>query len=130
MPSERLSNLKSHSDTEWRATDEDLWQHREYKHFVAAYEDFMEKGGDADAWLFRYSSDHDISYQELAREHHGYSQFRAFRQQQAYGCDVERCNFYEETPFRPDWLLSDLIRILHPEFPGLPPLRYYKPLSD
>ena len=93
------------------------------------FEAVLERGGEADVWLFRYSGDHDITYQELAREHHGYSQFRAFRQQQAYGCDVERCNFYEETPFRPDWLLGDLIRILHPELPGLPPLRYYKPLS-
>ena len=93
------------------------------------FEAVLERGGEADVWLFRYSGDHDITYQELAREHHGYSQFRAFRQQQAYGCDVERSNFYEETPFRPDWLLGDLIHILHPELPGLPPLRYYKPLS-
>ena len=94
------------------------------------FEAVLERGGEADVWFFRYSGDHDITYQELAREHHGYDQFRAFRQHQAYGCNVERSNFYEETPFRPDWLLSDLIRILHPDLPNLPPLRYYKPLTD
>ena len=47
---ERLSMLKSQADTEWRATDEDLWQHREYKRFVAAYEDFMDKTQAACPW--------------------------------------------------------------------------------
>ena len=89
------------------------------------FEAVLEKAGEADVWLFRYSSDHDITYQELLGEHHGYNQFRAFRRQQVYGCDVERSQFYEESPFRPDWLLNDFIRILHPELEGLVPSRYY-----
>ena len=92
------------------------------------FEAVMEKANYADVWLFRYSSDHDITYDELRSEHHGYDQFRAFRQKQVYGCDVERSPFYEESPFHPDWLLSDFIRILHPDIEGLPPLRYYKKL--
>ena len=94
------------------------------------FEAVLEKAGEADIWLFRYSSDHDISYQELLSEHHGYNQFRAFRHKQVYGCDVERSLFYEESPFRPDWLLNDFIRIFHPEQEGLGPLRYYKPLRE
>ena len=94
------------------------------------FEAVLEKAGEADIWLFRYSSDHDISYQELLSEHHGYNQFRAFRHKQVYGCDVERSLFYEESPFRPDWLLNDFIRIFHPEQEGLDPLRYYKPLRE
>ena len=92
------------------------------------FEAVLEKAGEADVWLFRYSSDHDITYAELSAEHHGYDQFRAFRQKNVYGCDVERSPFYEESPFRPDWLLNDFIRILHPEIEGLAPLRYYKKL--
>ena len=94
------------------------------------FEAVLEKAGEADIWLFRYSSDHDISYQELLTEHHGYKQFSAFRNKQVYGCNVERSLFYEESPFRPDWLLNDFIRILHPEQDGLDPLRYYKPLRE
>ena len=94
------------------------------------FEAVLEKAGEADIWLFRYSSDHDISYQELLSEHHGYNQFKAFRDKQVYGCDVERSLFYEESPFRPDWLLNDFIRIFHPEQEGLGPLRYYKPLRE
>ena len=67
------------------------------------FEAVLEKAGEADVWLFRYSSDHDITYAELSAEHHGYDQFRAFRQKNVYGCDVERSPFYEESPFRPDW---------------------------
>ena len=92
------------------------------------FESVLEKAGDADIWLFRYSSDHDITYDELRAEHHGYDQFKAFREHQVYGCNVELSPFYEETPFRPDWLLNDFIRILHPELDNLAPLRYYKPL--
>ena len=90
------------------------------------FEAVLEKAGEADVWLFRYSSDHDITPDELLSEHHGYEQFKAFRSGEIYGCDVERSLFYEESPFRPDWLLGDYIHILHPDIPDLPPLRYYK----
>lgn len=89
------------------------------------FEAVLERAGEADIWLLRYSADHDITYGELAAEHHGYPQFKAFRNQAAYGCNVERSLFYEESPFRPDWLLSDFIQILHPDITNLPPLRYY-----
>ena len=92
------------------------------------FEAVLEKAGETDAWLFRYSSDHDITYAELLGEHHGYSQFKAYREHKAYGCNVELSLFYEESPFRPDWLLSDFIQMLHPDLPGLAPLRYYKRL--
>ena len=92
------------------------------------FEAVLEKAGEADFWLFRYSSDHDITYDELLSEHHGYNQFKAFRNQQVYGCNVELSPFYEETPFHPDWLLNDFIRILHPELENPAPLRYYKKL--
>ena len=90
------------------------------------FEAVLEKAGEADVWLFRYSSDHDITPDELLSEHHGYEQFKAFRSGEIYGCDVERSLFYEESPFRPDWLLGDYIHILHPDIPNLPPLRYYQ----
>ena len=90
------------------------------------FEAVLEKAQDADIWLFRYSADHDITYQELLGEHHGYNQFKAFKNRRAFGCNVELSPFYEESPFRPDWLLADFIHILHPEIDSLPPLRYYK----
>ena len=89
------------------------------------FEAVLEKAGEADVWLFRYSSDHDITPAELLSEHHGYDQFKAFRSGEIYGCDVERSLFYEESPFRPDWLLADFIHILHPDITNQQSLRYY-----
>lgn len=94
------------------------------------FETVLERAGESDVWLFRFSSDHSISYRELLAEHHGYSQFRAFRSREAYGCNVELSQFYEESPFRPDYLLGDFIKILHPDIPNLPPLRYYHKLDE
>jgi len=45
----RLRSLKENFETEWRVTDDDLWQHREYELFRDTYESFMEKT-DGIAW--------------------------------------------------------------------------------
>ena len=47
---ERLESLTESADTEWRVTRDDLWQHREYKQFLKAYDEFMEKTGDTVKW--------------------------------------------------------------------------------
>ena len=94
------------------------------------FETVLEKGGEADVWLYRYSSDHETDYRELLSEHRGYDQLKACRDGEVYACNVEQTLFYEETPFRPDFLLSDFIRILHPELTSLPPLRDYTKLKE
>lgn len=93
------------------------------------FETVLEKAGNSDIWMFRYDSDHDITYKELLSEYHGYSQIRAFQERRCYGCNVQLTRFYEESPFRPDYLLSDFIQIAHPEISGLGGLRYFKKLS-
>ncbi len=47
---ERLRSLSEHSETSWRVTEEDLWQHREYDRFLEAYDSFMEKTGGCITW--------------------------------------------------------------------------------
>jgi len=93
------------------------------------FETVLEQAGDAQVWLYRYSSDHQQTARELATEHHGYRQLQAFAGGQVYGCNVEQSLFYEETPFRPDWLLSDFIHIMHPGMSDSVPLRYYVKLQ-
>ena len=46
----RLAELMENPDTEWRVTQEDLWQQREYKRFQAGYEQFMEETREAAPW--------------------------------------------------------------------------------
>ena len=46
----RIRRLKESFETEWRVTEDDLWQHREYKTFRETYEDFMEQTGELIHW--------------------------------------------------------------------------------
>lgn len=95
-----------------------------------SFETVLEQAGESDLWLFRYNSPYPITYSQLLSEYHGYSQMAAFRNRKCYGCNVETSLFYEETPFRPDYHLSDLIRITHPNMDNLAPLRYYKAVDE
>lgn len=94
------------------------------------FENVLEQGGESDVWMFRYSSDRDIDYRTLLSEHHGYDQLNAYHHREVYGCNVEQSLFYEQTPFRPDWLLSDFISILHPGIAGSYPLRYFQKVHE
>ena len=89
------------------------------------FETVLEKAGEAQVWMFRYDSEHPITSDQLLEEKEGYSQFRAFQTGDMYGCNVATSLFYEESPFRPDWLLNDFIQILHPETSMSETLRYY-----
>lgn len=42
----RIAQLREDIDTEWRVTQDDLWQQKEYNRFRRAYEDFMEETGE------------------------------------------------------------------------------------
>jgi AMP-polyphosphate phosphotransferase len=46
----RIAALRENVDTEWRVTDDDLWQNREYKSFRRAYEKFMEDTSEYTPW--------------------------------------------------------------------------------
>ena len=46
----RLAALKENYETEWRVTEDDLWQHREYDTFLETYDAFMERTNDPIKW--------------------------------------------------------------------------------
>ena len=95
-----------------------------------SFESVLDQARDADVWLIKYNNDRDLTYSSLQADYAGYAEFEAFRQRNIYGCNTMRVNFYEETPFHPDYLLSDLIQILHPELGGLGGLRYFCKLKE
>ena len=47
---ERLAALRDNHETEWRVTENDLWQHQEYHLFRDTYEEFMEETGKLLPW--------------------------------------------------------------------------------
>lgn len=95
-----------------------------------SFEAVFDRAHDADVWLIKYNRQADWSYADLRADYAGYAEFKAFKQRNIYGCNTARVNFYEETPFHPDYLLSDLIQILHPELGGLGGLRYFCKLKE
>ena len=47
---ERLYRLAEDPKTEWRVEHDDLMQHKEYRRFMEAYDDFIEKTGNSISW--------------------------------------------------------------------------------
>lgn len=94
-----------------------------------AFESVFDRAGEADVWLFKYNRAQNMTYGDLRSDYVGYTAFKAYKQRNIYACNTGEVPFYEETPFHPDLLLADLIRILHP---GLlsGSLRYYKKLEE
>lgn len=95
-----------------------------------SFEMVFDKAGDADVWTIKYNRDRDITYADLEADYVGYTGFKAFKEHNVYGCNTAKVPFYEETPFRPDLLLADLIQILHPEIGDLGGLRYFCKLNN
>ena len=94
------------------------------------FEVIFEKGQHTDFWLIRYNQPVDKTYGELEKEFAPYAGFRPFKERNIYGCNTNRVPFYEETPFHPDWLLKDLIKIFHPSLLEGYELRYYNKLAE
>ena len=94
------------------------------------FETVLEEASESEVWLFRYDNTTNMTLRQLRAEYNGYQEFRPFQTGKVYGCNVRTTRFYEESPFRPDWLLSDFIHILHPDMPMKTPLRYYQQIAQ
>lgn len=91
-------------------------------------EKVIERAGDADVWLVKYNGPQPLSRTTLLQESHSYTALKAFRTGNVYACDCLATHYFEETPFRPDYLLSDFLLIAHGN-PSASLLRYYKRLA-
>ena len=94
-----------------------------------SFETVLSKSGNADVWLMNTSSSQPFTYESLAAEHHGYTQFKAFRERNIYFINTLQVPYFEEVSFRPDLLLRDYITMLHPN-PQHPPLRYFQKMHS
>ena len=93
-------------------------------------EKVLAEADNADIWLLRYNQKTDKTLSELSRDAAVNSQFKAFKLQNVYGCNTSYIPFFDETPFRPDLLLEELVRIINPGLlPDTTQLRYFKKLE-
>ena len=91
-------------------------------------EKVLEEARSADIWLIKYNAPTPLTYSQMLGENKGYAMIKAFKTRRVYGCNAAIKPIFEETPFRPDWLLQELVRIAHPSkqpFVG----RYFEPLN-
>jgi len=82
-----------------------------------SFETVLEKGKNADFWIATGSF---TSLSELEKANPHYTQFKAFQNKEIYTFESKigpkgGTIYYEKAPSRPDLVLKDYIKILHPE---------------
>ncbi len=88
-------------------------------------ESVLEKGAQANIWI---GPSYYTSLQQLKEGHSVYSQFDAFKKEKVYSFTNKKGEtggllYFELAPNRPDLVLKDIIKILHPEL--LPEYEFY-----
>ncbi len=88
-------------------------------------ESVLDKGAQADIWI---GPSYYISLQQLKEAHNVYQQFDAFKNDNVYSFANKKGEtggllYFELAPNRPDLVLKDIIKILHPEL--LPEYDFY-----
>ncbi|MBQ8050476.1 MAG: ABC transporter substrate-binding protein [Bacteroidaceae bacterium] len=78
-------------------------------------ETVFERGQRADIWLIKYNQSSPLTLRQLTSDYPPFAHFRSVGSGGVYGCNQATSRFYEETPYHPDRLLADLVRIIHPE---------------
>ena len=96
---ERLQALVDNPETEWRVTEEDLWQHREYKRFMEAYDDFMEKTDEILPWHILDGSRRKTAVRDA---------MKLLAQKIQYGLDNGR---YVGDPFEEEFPLKEMPKL-------------------
>jgi len=109
-----------------------LWSNTEETGSIGlSLESVLEKAQDAEYW-FNPSS--QTTYMELNEANARHQQFEAFKNKKVYSNAIEKGEtgglvFYELAPHRPDIVLKDFIKILHPELLPEHQLQFIKPLQ-
>ncbi|KEZ93297.1 ABC transporter substrate-binding protein [Nonlabens ulvanivorans] len=86
----------------------------------------------ADIWI---APGQYTSYRAMEKDNSAYSQFDAFKNRQVYTFALNvgargGVTYYEEASTRPDLVLKDLVKILHPNSLPQHQLYFFKPLND
>ena len=93
-------------------------------------EQVFDKSQHADLWMFKYRQDVPLTYTQLAQEWSNYAEMNAFKQKNIYGCNLAKVTYYEDTPFHPNLLLRDYIKVFHPDvLPDYEP-KYFTKLNE
>ena len=92
------------------------------------FEQVFAKTQKAKVWAFTYNGEKDMTMGDLLKENDRYKALKVVSNGSVYACNASKVPFFEETPFRPDWLLHDFIIMLHSNHFQATQLKYYKKL--
>ncbi len=84
---------------------------------------------DVDVWIIRYQDTEPLTLNRLRKLNPAYSRFKAFKNGNVWVVDTNKVPYFDEAPFRPDFLVEDLINILHPECSKTKRMRYFTKLK-
>lgn len=69
----------------------------------------LAKAQDCDIWLIKYNDPNkDWTIEDLGKQDAMYRHFKAYTENEVYGCNTSTSDFFDVTPFRPDSLLQSL----------------------
>lgn len=109
-----------------------LWSHTEGTGSLSfSFETILETAIDADFWI---GPGQFTSYNQLYESNENYKYFKAVREQKVYSFSSKKgatggVIYYEEASSRPDLVLKDLVKILHPELMPDAELYFFEPLQ-
>lgn len=95
-----------------------------------SFENVLDKAANAERWFINYGGKRHVTYADLFAENPGYAQIKAFKEHNVYAVNSSVVPYFEETPFRPDYLLRDYILMIHPEMHVLGRLKYYYKVAN
>lgn len=85
-----------------------------------APEQVLYSASDADIWLVRYfRPEGPKPLAEWEAENKNYNRIKAFRNGNVFGSNTAVSGVFDDCTFHPQWILADMIAILHPEIEGV-----------
>ncbi len=94
------------------------------------FEQVVDRAADADVWLIRYFDPAaTLTYDGLRDDYPLYELFRPFKERKIFTCNTAVTPYYETAIVNPDKVLSDIVKIAHPEMFPDTPFHYYGPMA-
>lgn len=93
-----------------------------------SFEAVLAKAADADIWLLKVFS-RDMTLKALEQDDPRYMRFKPTKTGGVWCADTQKVPLFEETPFHPELLLEDYIKIFHPSVSDVSATRYFRNLK-
>ena len=79
------------------------------------------------AGIIRSGGKYDLTYSSLLSDNAGYALFRPWREHRIFACNTLRVPYFDDSPFHPDRMLSDMVNIFYHRA-AKPHMYYFSPL--